>query len=110
MLAHGLLKTTSDGLCGIFFCNLVTFIILPRINIHSNYELCDMPITPPHDFESALICSRAMSEETCEKDCPVRLIDDSLQKTRCRYPHVLVPVAACRRDKQVSSEYSSACP
>ena len=37
---------------------------------------CDMLITPPIDFESALIdCSRAMSVETCEKGYPVRLME-----------------------------------
>ena len=89
-------SSRADRLCDICFCNLVTFIILPHINIHSNYGLCDMPITPPHDFELVWICSRAMSVETCERGCPVRLIDDSLQQTRCRCPDVLVPVAACR--------------
>ena len=38
--------------------------------------LCDIPISPPLDFESALIdCSRAMSVDTCEKGCPERLIE-----------------------------------
>lgn len=37
--------------------------------------ICDMPITPPLDFESVLIdCSRAMSVETCKKGCPERLM------------------------------------
>ena len=37
-------SSRADGLCDICFCNLVSFIILPHINIHSNYGLCDMPI------------------------------------------------------------------
>ena len=41
-------SSRADELRDIFFCNLVTFIILPHINIHSNCGLCDMPITPPH--------------------------------------------------------------
>ena len=69
--------------------------------------ICDMLISPPLDFESVLIdCSRAMSVKRAVLN---DLWYDSLQQTLCRHPGVLVPVAACRRYKQVSNEHNSAC-
>ena len=38
------------------------------------------------------------------------LWNDSPQQTPYRLPGELVPVTAYRRDKQVGSEHSSACP
>ena len=74
-------------------------------------KLCNMPITPPLDLELALIdCSRAISAETVKRAELNDLWNDSQHQARCIHLGVLVPVAACRWDKRVRSEHSSACP